>query len=133
MARVRGVISAAARAGSGSRSAPVASGTATLEAALFKRPLVIAYRLNWLNWQLIRRKRLQPWVGLPNILCQDFVVPELLQDALTPRALADAALMQLQSPIMQARIVERFTDLHHSLLQPSAQRIQGVLQGLLSA
>jgi len=114
-------------------SAIVASGTATLEAALFKRPLVIAYRLNWLNWQLIRRKRLQPWVGLPNILCQDFVVPELLQDALTPRALADAALMQLQSPIMQARIVERFTDLHHSLLQPSAQRIQGVLQGLLSA
>ncbi len=112
-------------------SALVASGTATLEAALFKRPLVIAYRMNWLNWQLIRRKRLQPWVGLPNILCQDFVVPELLQDALTPRALADAALMQLQSPIMQARIIERFTALHHSLLQPSAQRIQGVLQQLL--
>ena len=114
-------------------TAIVASGTATLEAALFKRPLVIAYRMNWLNWQIIRRKRLQPWVGLPNILCQDFVVPELLQEQLTPRALADAALMQLQSPILQARIVERFTALHQSLLQPSAQRIQGVLRQLVQA
>ena len=114
-------------------TAIVASGTATLEAALFKRPHVIAYRMNWLNWQLIRRKRLQPWVGLPNILCQDFVVPELLQEQLTPQALADAALAQLQSPISQARIVERFTQLHQSLLQPSALRIQGVLHGLLPA
>lgn len=114
-------------------TALVASGTATLEAALFKRPHVIAYRMNWLNWQLIRRKRLQPWVGLPNILCQDFVVPELLQDALTPRALADAALEQLQNPALQERIVQHFTALHHSLLQPSAARIQGVLQQLLAA
>ena len=51
----------------------------------------------------------------------------------TPRALADAALMQLQSPILQARIVERFTALHQSLLQPSAQRIQGVLRQLVQA
>jgi lipid-A-disaccharide synthase len=114
-------------------SAIVASGTATLEAALFKRPHIIAYRMNWLNWQLIRRKRLQPWVGLPNILCQDFVVPELLQDALTPQALADAALAQLQSPTQQAQIVESFTAMHHSLLQPSAQLIQGVLRQLLIA
>jgi lipid-A-disaccharide synthase len=113
-------------------TALVASGTATLEAALFKRPHVIAYRMNWLNWQLIRRKRLQPWVGLPNILCQDFVVPELLQTALTPRALADAALAQLQNPTLQASIAQRFTALHHSLLQPSTQRIQGVLQQLLA-
>ena len=114
-------------------TAIVASGTATLEAALFKRPHIIAYRMNWLNWQLIRRKRLQPWVGLPNILCQDFVVPELLQDALTPPALADAALAQLQSPREQARIAKRFTALHHSLLQPSTKCIQGVLQQLLTA
>ena len=113
-------------------TALVASGTATLEAALFKRPHVIAYRMNWLNWQIIRRKRLQPWVGLPNILCQDFVVPELLQDALTPRALADAALEQLQSPALQADIAQRFSQLHESLLQPSAERIQGVLRQLLA-
>ncbi|MEP6963865.1 MAG: lipid-A-disaccharide synthase, partial [Polaromonas sp.] len=45
----------------------IASGTATLEAALFKRPMVIAYNMNWLSWQIMRRKQLQPWVGLPNI------------------------------------------------------------------
>ena len=66
----------------------IASGTATLEAALFKRPMVIAYNMNWLSWQIMRRKQLQPWVGLPNILCSDFVVPELLQEAATPQALA---------------------------------------------
>jgi lipid-A-disaccharide synthase len=62
----------------------IASGTATLEAALFKRPMVIAYNMNWLSWQLMRHRNLQPWVGLPNILCREFVVPELLQDAATP-------------------------------------------------
>jgi lipid-A-disaccharide synthase len=63
----------------------IASGTATLEAALFKRPMVIAYNMNWLSWQIMRRKKLQPWVGLPNILCRDFVVPELLQDRPRPK------------------------------------------------
>lgn len=63
----------------------IASGTATLEAALFKRPMVIAYNMNRLSWHIMQRKKLQPWVGLPNILCGDFVVPELLQDALRPR------------------------------------------------
>ena len=62
----------------------IASGTATLEAALFKRPMVIGYHMNWLSWQIMKRQQLQPWVGLPNILSQDFVVPELLQDRCTP-------------------------------------------------
>ena len=63
----------------------IASGTATLEAALFKRPMVISYHMNPLTWHLVmRRKQLQPWVGLPNILCGEFVVPEVLQDAATP-------------------------------------------------
>ena len=57
----------------------IASGTATLEAALFKRPMVIGYRMHPLSWQLMKATRYQPWVGLPNILCRDFVVPELLQ------------------------------------------------------
>ena len=64
----------------------IASGTATLEAALFKRPMVIAYNMNWLSWQIMKRQQLQPWVGLPNILSQDFVVPEYLQDQATPAA-----------------------------------------------
>ena len=70
----------------------IASGTATLEAALFKRPMVIAYRMHPLSWQLMKRMRYQPWVGLPNILCRDFVVPELLQGECRPEALAAAVL-----------------------------------------
>ena len=66
----------------------IASGTATLEAALFKRPMVIAYNMHWLSWLIMRRKQMQPWVGLPNILCRAFVVPELLQERATPAALA---------------------------------------------
>jgi len=99
----------------------IASGTATLEAALFKRPMVIAYRMGALSWQLMRRKRLQPWVGLPNILCAEFVVPELLQDAATARSLADEVLAWLDarhhSPARIAQMEQRFTTLHGELLR----------------
>lgn len=70
----------------------IASGTATLEAALFKRPMVIAYHMSSVSWHLMQRKRLQPWVGLPNILCREFVVPELLQSEASPHALATEVL-----------------------------------------
>jgi len=97
----------------------IASGTATLEAALFKRPMVIAYRMSVLSWQIMRRKKLQPWVGLPNILCRDFVVPELLQDAATPQALAQAVLAWLDAPAQDPakiqRLEQRFTALHAEL------------------
>jgi lipid-A-disaccharide synthase len=93
----------------------IASGTATLEAALFKRPMVIAYNMNWLSWQIMRRKKLQPWVGLPNILCQDFVVPELLQEAATPDALANEVLQWLSHPAAVAAVQQRFATLHDTL------------------
>ena len=99
----------------------IASGTATLEAALFKRPMVIGYRMHALSWRLMRRKQLQPWVGLPNILCGDFVVPELIQDAATPPALAAAVLQWFDArhnnPQRIAALEQRFTALHHSLLR----------------
>jgi lipid-A-disaccharide synthase len=102
----------------------IASGTATLEAALFKRPMVIAYHMNWLSWQIMRRKKLQPWVGLPNILCQDFVVPELLQEAATPHALAAAVAQWLddldRAPQRIAQLHTRFTALHHELQRDTA-------------
>jgi lipid-A-disaccharide synthase len=115
----------------------IASGTATLEAALFKRPMVIAYHMGWVSWQLMRRKRLQPWVGLPNILCRDFVVPELLQDAATPEALAHGVLNWLDSmqrnPAKIAALHETFTALHHTLQRDTAtlatDAIEKVLQG----
>ena len=76
----------------------IASGTATLEAALFKRPMVIAYNMHWLSWLIMRRKQMQPWVGLPNILCREFVVPELLQERATPAALAAEVLAWFDAP-----------------------------------
>ncbi len=115
----------------------IASGTATLEAALFKRPMVIAYRMGWLSWQIMRRKKLQPWVGLPNILCRDFVVPERLQDDATAQALADAVLNWLdaktQAPEKLAALEQKFNALHTELQrdtpQLAAYALQQVLQG----
>ncbi len=99
----------------------IASGTATLEAALFKRPMVIAYHMPWLSWIIMRGKNLQPWVGLPNILCCETVVPEFLQDDATPEALAAAALHWLDHPEKVSVLEHRFTSLHHTLRQDSAR------------
>lgn len=111
----------------------IASGTATLEAALFKRPMVIAYNMNWLTYQLMQRKHLQPWIGLPNILCRDFVVPELVQQAATPEALAAATLQWLEDPGRVAALEQTFTALHTDLQRDtpelSADAIAQVLAG----
>ena len=112
----------------------IASGTATLEAALFKRPMVISYHMNSLTWNLVmRHKQLQPWVGLPNILSGEFVVPEVLQDAATPQALADATLEWLAAPDKVHALQQRFCALHAELLRDTptlcADAIQKVLEG----
>ena len=110
----------------------IASGTATLEAALFKRPMVIAYNMHWLSWIIMRRKQLQPWVGLPNILSGEFVVPELLQHAATPSALADATLAWLDDPQRVAAIEARFTDLHHLLQRDTARLATDAIEKVLA-
>ena len=112
----------------------IASGTATLEAALFKRPMVISYRVNTLTWNLVmKHKQLQPWVGLPNILSGEFVVPELLQDNATPQALAEATLGWLAAPEKVHALQQRFSALHTELLRDTptlcANAIQKVLEG----
>ena len=113
----------------------IASGTATLEAALFKRPMVIAYNMNWLSWQIMRRKKLQPWVGLPNILCREFVVPELLQDAATPEALAAALLQWVNAkasePAKIAAVEQRFTQLHTELQRDTSRLATDAIQQIL--
>jgi lipid-A-disaccharide synthase len=98
----------------------IASGTATLEAALFKRPMVIAYRMNALSWHIMKRMRLQPWVGLPNILCRDFVVPELLQHEATPQALATAVMKWLDAPARRDALAARFLEIHQLLRRNTA-------------
>ena len=105
----------------------VASGTAALEAALFKRPMVITYHLAWLNWQRMKRQAYQPWFGLPNILCGEFVVPELIQDAATPAALAREGLAWLDDAPRVAALQRRFHQLHLSLRQNTAQRAADAL------
>ncbi len=100
----------------------VASGTATLEAALLKKPMVITYRMSNLSWQLLKRMSLQPYVGLPNVLAGKFVVPELLQDNATPEKLADAALDLLKDKVRLAEIQREFTAIHHSLRQNTAEK-----------
>jgi len=99
----------------------VASGTATLEAALFKRPMVISYVLSpWMRrimaWKSGQQRPYLPWVGLPNVLARDFVVPELLQDDATPDKLAQAAWTALTDEAAAARIQARFAGMHRELL-----------------
>jgi lipid-A-disaccharide synthase len=107
----------------------VASGTATLEVALFKKPMVIAYKVMRASWEIMRHMGYLPWIGLPNILAREFVVPEYLQHAATAPALADAVWQQLEDEPGRARLEQRFTDLHHSLLRNSAQEsAQAVLR-----
>jgi len=98
----------------------VASGTASLEVALFKKPMVIAYKMMRASWHVLRHMGYQPWIGLPNILAQEFLVPELLQDAATPEALADALWKQLQDGAHREYLQRRFTDMHHTLLRDTA-------------
>ena len=115
----------------------IASGTATLEAALFKRPMVIAYNMNWLSWQIMRRKKLQPWVGLPNILCRDFVVPEFLQDAATPQALANAVLAWFDAyanaPAKITALQQKFTALHALLQRDTPKLATDAIQKVLES
>ena len=109
--------------------------TATLEAALFKRPMVIAYKISGLSWQIMKHMAYLPWVGLPNILCRDFVVPELIQDAATPQALCAAALQWLDArrhnPQKIANLEQRFTALHESLLRDTPKLAAHAIQKIL--
>jgi lipid-A-disaccharide synthase len=100
----------------------VASGTATLEAALYKRPMVISYVLSpWMRrimtWKSGQQRPYLPWVGLPNVLLRDFAVPELLQDDATPEKLAEATWQALTDEANAARVQVRFTAMHADLLR----------------
>ncbi|WP_089399591.1 lipid-A-disaccharide synthase [Noviherbaspirillum humi] len=99
----------------------VASGTATLEVALFKKPMVIGYKMMRASWAVLRHMGYQPWVGLPNILAREFLVPELLQDAATPQRLAHAVWTQLTDENLRRTLQQRFTEMHQSLLRDTAR------------
>jgi len=100
----------------------VASGTATLECALLKRPMVITYKMPALSWWMIKRKRYQPYSGLPNILCERFVVPELIQEDATPENLTQALLNLVNDKDAVAQLEQTFAALHRTLRQNTAQK-----------
>jgi lipid-A-disaccharide synthase len=113
----------------------IASGTATLEAALFKKPMVIAYRMGWLSWFIMRRKKLQPWVGLPNILCREFVVPEFLQGDATAEALAKSSIewlypTQNDSGRLQT-LRSKFNELHRDLQRDTSELAASAIRQVL--
>ena len=99
----------------------VASGTASLEVALFKKPMVIAYKIMAASYHIMKHMAYQPWIGLPNILARETLVPELIQHAATAETLAEAMWKQLSDAPHRVQLVQRFTDMHHSLLRNSAE------------
>ncbi|MGC0151660.1 lipid-A-disaccharide synthase [Chromobacterium vaccinii] len=100
----------------------VTSGTATLEVALTKRPMVISYKLSAFTYRLVKRKIKLPYVGLPNILCGRFVVPELLQKQATPEKLAEEMQRLYTDTAARTDMVKTFTELHLALRQDTATR-----------
>jgi lipid-A-disaccharide synthase len=104
----------------------IASGTATLEALLHKRPMVVAYRVASLTYRLLRRFMKTAFFSLPNLLAGRQLVPELIQDAATPQALADALTSLLDDGQDQT---EGFAAIHVALRQDaSTQAAEAVLQ-----
>jgi lipid-A-disaccharide synthase len=111
----------------------VASGTATLECALFKTPLVITYRQATLNWMLMRRMAYLPYIGLPNILAGECIVPEFVQDKATPGALANALLELSQDAAARRRQVEKFHEIHATLRQNTALKAAQAVLAVIDA
>ncbi len=99
----------------------VKSGTSTLEAALYKRPMVITYKIAKFSYWLMKRMAYLPYVGLPNVLAGRFVVPEVLQDDANPEKLAEQLLALYADKDQAEEIEEAFTDIHLQLRQNNAE------------
>ncbi|VVP74862.1 Lipid-A-disaccharide synthase [Pseudomonas fluorescens] len=108
----------------------IASGTATLEALLFKRPMVVAYRLAPLTFWILKRMVKSPYVSLPNLLAQRQLVPELLQDAATSEALAQALAPLVTDGAQQT---EGFDQIHRTLRRDASNQAAEAVLALLGA
>ncbi|MDD5364894.1 MAG: lipid-A-disaccharide synthase [Gallionellaceae bacterium] len=112
-------------------AAIVASGTATLEAALLGCPHVITYRVPWLTYKLMMSRAYLPWVGLPNILANRDVVPELIQDQAKPELLAAAIDRLLNDADARATMLDAFTGIRNSLRRDTPRLINTALEPFL--
>src|SRR6185295_543318 len=108
-----------------------ASGTATLEAALLKRPVVITYRVARLSYWLMRFRGYLPYVGLPNILAGEFIVPEFVQDQATPENLAGAVVKMLYDRELRRTVETKLEALGTELRQNASERAAQELLPLL--
>jgi lipid-A-disaccharide synthase len=113
-------------------AALVKSGTAALEAALARCPMVVTYKLNPLTYRLVVRKSLLPYYSLPNILAGEFIVPELLQEQATPGNLAQALGNWLDNKVARERLRARFASLHESLAKGHDERVAEALAPYLN-
>lgn len=109
----------------------LASGTATLEAMLLKRPMVVGYRLSNLSYKLLSHLVKVPWVALPNLLAQKGLVPELLQDDATPEALGAAVLERMENTEEREQLQQAFSELHESLRQNADERAATAISELM--
>ena len=110
----------------------VASGTATLEAALARCPMVVTYRVKPLTHWLVKRKAILPYFSLPNVLSGEFIVPELLQDDATPENLAQAMGNWLDNRIAREALRRRFDEIHRRLATGHDERVVRALMPYLS-
>jgi len=109
----------------------LASGTATLEAMLLKKPMVVGYRLSGFSFALVSRLVKVPHVALPNLLAREPLVPELLQDDATPETLGEAVLERLENETERARLTEAFSHLHEQLRQNADEQAATALSALI--
>ena len=110
------------------RQVLIASGTATLEALLYKRPMVVAYRVAPLTFKILKRLVKSPYISLPNLLAERLLVPELIQDAATPEALAQTLAPLLDDGEVQT---EGFDVIHRALRQDASRQAADAVLGLI--
>jgi len=109
----------------------LASGTATLEAMLLKKPMVVGYRLSNLSFKIVSKMVKSPYVALPNLLAKQPLVPELLQDDATPEALGKAVLERLENTDERERLTLAFTEIHSSLRQNANEQAANAIAKLI--
>ena len=109
----------------------VASGTASMEAALLKKPMLIAYKMPRVSWWMMKNRNYLPYVGLPNILTKDWWVPEYLQDDATPDVLGKAVENLFHNEARRQAYVNRFTDLHMELSKDTGRLASEVILPML--